>query len=415
MKGKKILRDTIIIVAISLALLGVSEIILRIIFPEKIKIARVLAYEFNKEYLVSLKPNIEKIFVRSPENGGNIINWNTNKDSFRGDDLKEAAQIRIIVYGDSNIQARFSKRENTFVYKLENYLQKTGIKNIEVVNAGIAGFGPDQSLIRFTKEADIYDPDVVIFHIYADNDFGDIIRNRLFELDSSGNLVAVEHEKLIDKKLLKDQQLRVSRIVSSSLINRAVLKMFRIITQKDKKEDRREKIITGLIDETEREYSVYRQSQPRYFSHFADHYDVDIALFPDAESSKTKIKLMDAVLKRAKSLANSKGIELLVLIQPSVIDLTKNFKISYDYLQKYSGYRRTNLTAAVEKICIANKINFVNLFNVFTRNNPENLFFKVNDNHWNDQGQDIAAKETALYINRRIIPNGYRLTNRFGE
>jgi len=165
----------------------------------------------------------------------------------------------------------------------------------------------------------------------------------------------------------------------------------------------------------EREYSVYNQSKPRRFSIFGDCYDLDIALFPDAESSKTKIKLMDGIIKNAKNIADKKGIGFVVLILPSVIDLTENFDFSYKHLERYPGYRKTNLTNAVKNICISNRIAFINLFDIFSKNNPEDLFFKGRNDHWNDQGQEIAAKETALYIIKEIIPKNRRLTSSFRQ
>ena len=323
MNIKNILRDTIIILAISFSLLIASEIMIRIIFPEKLKtqdIHKHLAYEFNEDYLISIKPNIEQIFIRSSENGGDIIHWKTNNDSFRGKDLRDAPQTRIIVYGDSNIQARFSKLENTFVYRLERYLQEKGINDTEVINAGIIGFGPDQSLIRFEKEADIYNPDIVIFHIVADNDFGDIIRNRLFKLDQHGNLIKTGYGN-IDYRLLK-QQSYLTDFISSLLIVRAAKKAANYIMPSKKLYATN--LIQKYIYSIEQEYSAYKKSSHQKDSYFGDHYDLDIAIYPDTESSKTKIKLMNAVLKRAKTFADSKGIKLMILIQPSAIDLTKN-------------------------------------------------------------------------------------------
>jgi len=351
-----------------------------------------VAYEFNQDYLISLAPNIQKTFVRAEHNGGDTIQWKTNNDRFRGDQLRNNPQVRIMVYGDSNVQARFSKTENTFAYKLGGYLKHTGIKGIEVVNAGIVGFGPDQSLIRFEKEADIYKPDLVIFEVFADNDFGDIVRNRLVELDANGNLVETEYERTADQDQVQND---IRSLILELLIVRATQKLVKLMTGIDP----REEIYNTLQSVTDREYSVYKESQPREFSHFADHYDIDVAVDPDAESSKTKIGLMEAVLRRSKIISASKGVEFLVVIQPSLLDLTRHDTVlNYEYLQKKSSkYRRTNLTDAVENICLRNNIHFVNLFDVFMRNNPDTLF-SLDKDHWDDQGQDIAAKETASFI-----------------
>ena len=400
-KSIKSILDTLMILFVTLALLVTFEIGLRIIFPGKNNASSPgnndKGYAFDKDYLVSLKPNIKKTYARRKENGGDIITWRTNSNSFRGNELKKNPGTRIIVYGDSNIQARFSKLENTFTYRLENYLREAGIEGIEVINAGVVGFGPDQSLIRFTKEADVYKPDIVIFHLLADNDFGDIMKNRLFELDSDGNLIETGHRKRVDNVL--KEKTASGNFVSSLYI----IKMIKKIKRSEKKELTPEDSIEKYALANEQAYAVYKKKKPRLFSHFGDFYDLDIAISPDSESSKTKIDLMNGVLKRAKNIADAKGISFLVLIQPSLIDITKNFHFSYEHLQKYPGYRRTNLTNAVKRICIANNIDFVNLFDVFSQNNPETLFFRGNNNHWNDKGQDMAAKDTMLYITDRIV------------
>lgn len=403
--------DSIIILGISLAILIVSEMILRIVFPEKKvnnpNIFAPLPYQFNENYLISLKPNAKSEFVRSEENGGYITRWKTNNNSFRGAALKDNPRFRVIVYGDSNIQAIFSGITMTFPSQLANYLKRSGMPDVEVINAGVIGSGPDQSLIRFAKEVDEYRPNLVIFHIFADNDFGDIIKNRLFGLDVNGNLIRTDYKITVDKYLLASEHRRRKMVISSLLIVRAAKSIVHFLTQgnsseemtkKNMKRRSKEDLIDSLQKKVDAEYLVYKESKPRQFSHFGDHYDIDIALNPDQESSKTKIRLMEEVLKEANNVARMKGIKFLVLIQPSAIDLTKdNVALSYEYLQKYPKYKKTNLTDAVDRICVSHNINSINLFKVFMENDPEDLFFR-GDDHWNDQGQRLAAKETALYI-----------------
>lgn len=409
MKSKSAFKDVVIILLITLGLFAATEIILRALFPEKTaKFFRPqsLAYEFNKDYLASLKPNIEKI-VTKEENGAYTMYWNTNSNSFRGKELRKDPEPRIIVYGDSNIEARYSKLENTFVYKLESYLREAGLENAEAVNAGVVGFGPDQSLIRFEKEADVYNPDIVVFSINAHNDFGDIIRNRLFDLDQRGSLKETSYEKTVDQAL--KEKSGFPGFISSLRSVKAARKIKGFVTGGGAVAktggDSAESLIRRLPSLIEKEYTVYAESKPRYFSAFGDHYDLDVALSPDAGSSKVKVKLMEEIIKRAKSAADSKGVHFLVLIQPSVVDLTRNFALSYEHLQEYPGYRKANLTDAVKDICVLNNINYINLFDVFSENNPETLFFTGKNDHWNDQGQDIAAKETALRIMSKIASN----------
>jgi hypothetical protein len=173
------------VLAVTLGLLLVSELSLRIVFSNKTADPEspsnpAIAYQFNEDYLISLKPNLRKSFVRTPSNGGAKIRWETNSLSFRGAELREHPDIRVMVYGDSNIQADFSTLEHTFCYRLAKYLnEQLAGRHVEVVNSGVAGFGPDQSLLKLSKDVDIYRPDLIVLHVFADNDFGDIVRNRL--------------------------------------------------------------------------------------------------------------------------------------------------------------------------------------------------------------------------------------------
>lgn len=429
----KLFRNAIIGIFIALLPFISAEVILRMIFPEKIIDAPKLdiddsAYQFNKNYLVSLKPDVTKTFQRSKDNGGDIVRWSTNSESFRGPALMRNPEFRIIVYGDSNIQCEFSNYEETYVYRLRKYLESKCGSNVEVINAGIVGFGPDQSLIRFKKDADTFKPDLTIFNIFADNDFGDLIRDRLLELNSNNELRKSDYTNTVDECLVNVNNHSFQDYLSQLLIIRATKKLIRSLKKDENlevstinKEDMVDKedtvvimapseetidheTINKLLSISDKEYSVYKDSGPRKFSHCDDHYDIDIATDPDRESSIAKLQLMNAVLRDANNFAASKGIAFLVVIEPSRVDIKiKNNLVTDEYLQIYPKYRRTNLTGAIQDICTRNNIHCVNLFDVFMRNGADALYFKGIDNHWNDHGQDVAAEKTASYIMDQMI------------
>lgn len=408
----RLLRDTLISFSIALAALFVTELVLRILYPEKVlEIAKErqklqnLAFRFHPEYLVALKPNIIKTYKRTSVNGGNVIHWETNSDSFRGPELKPHTGLRVIVYGDSNIQARFSNFDQTFPARLQDYLTSLTRRDVEVVNGGVVGSGPDQVLIRFASEIDKYKPDVVIFHVFADNDFGDIIRNRLFELDAQGELVRTRFRPTVDQEL----QASTSRF----LVVGAAAKVVRVVT--GRREAKCPKApeawnIPDFLKHADKEYAVYRDRKPRKYSVFADEYDFDIAAHPDSQSATTKVALLDRILMRAKTIADHRGVSIVVLIQPSTRDLTQLRSINYQQLQQYPDYRRDRLTSSVQDICSRHKIHSVNLYPVFSTSNPETLFLKADD-HWSDAGQELAARETADYIYRNKLWENRRYTD----
>ena len=122
------------------------------------------------------------------------------KNAFRGEELKQTA-VRIMVYGDSNIQARFTELSQTYPYQLEKFINEDYPIQVEVINAGVVGFGPDQSLLKFIEEKDIFNPDIVILQVFADNDYGDIIRNKLFTIHPDGHLSRTKNMPEMDPAL----------------------------------------------------------------------------------------------------------------------------------------------------------------------------------------------------------------------
>lgn len=427
---RKRVGESILILVIPLLCLLALELGLRMVFPDKLKHVgnrgeRIDHPDYYKishpEYIFELKPNILKTFTRKEWNGGQTISWRTNKHSFRGNALRNDSEIRIIVYGDSNIQAKFSRLEDTFPVKVEKYLKVLQNKKVEVVNAGVSGFGPDQSLLKLSSQVDIFKPSIIVFHVFADNDYGDLIRNQLFDV-IDGTLV--RRTNALDRLFVGPLQ-KGREFASSLLITRATRKLLKSIVfwpvesqnnaqaihsqEKEggiKKEPHSKlkaqaEYVAKLISSTNNEYAAYKQERTPIMT---DHYDIDIALDPKSESATTKVTLMELVLVEAYRLAQSKGLPFLVLIQPSWIDITTNDDdLDYRYLAKYSSYDRKRLTSIVEDICIRYGIHHINLFKPFSKNDPNKLYFQKNDNHWNTAGQDLAARKAAEYIHSYFL------------
>jgi hypothetical protein len=396
---------------LTLGILTAGELLLRAAFHDRLPKPLTLeqmAFEPDPDYLVRLKPNLRRTRREILKDGEAIVtHWNTNGGPFRGPDVGEKTSTRIIVYGDSNILARFSDFEDTFPFRLQEELRQATGKSVEVMNAGVDGFGPDQSLLRFEKEVDRYQPDIVVLNVFADNDFSDIVRHRLFEFDASGALVKTRHPRSVDLCFrsaaerqsadclaLDDVRGRVQQFLSTLMITRATQKILRTVgLLRDPSTPAQ---IAQLLSGLDAEYSVYKESKPTRSSAFSAIYDYDVALPPERESSQTKVKLMRAILREAKQRTEAKNVKLLVLVEPSGRDLTTKIFPSYQDFAGFPGYKRTNLSMAVEMAARANNMDVVNLFDAFSKNDPDTLFLA--DGHWSNAGQRLAAHEAAAYI-----------------
>ena len=72
---------------------------------------------------------------------------------------------------------------------------------------------------------------MIIFHIFADNDFGDIIRNRLVSLDVNGNLTRTDYKTTPDAQLLVSQRRKQKTFISQLLVLRALKKAVSLLVK----------------------------------------------------------------------------------------------------------------------------------------------------------------------------------------
>jgi lysophospholipase L1-like esterase len=387
-KGKQesssFFRDTFIIIAVTLSLFVVLEVALRILFPH----AGTLQKIPHERYLFTLSPDSTVKMELSPENGGAVIFSKINRWGFRGEDIEaDTNETRIMVFGDSNIQANFSALENSYVKQIEMNLEEKSKTGFEVINAGVSGFGPDQVLLRIDEEIDIWKPDLVVVNIFADNDFGDILRNGLFKLDNNGEIHFTPNESdVFDRVLLNIRRLYV--FVAAKKFAKTVLE--------ESKNDETE--LESLLRRVDEEYENYLNGVEKRRSG-NDHYDLDIALDPGSASSALKIRLMKGILRGIMARVSEGDRRLLFVIQPSVKDISTNAELNYRTLRKtFDSYHRRNLVDAVEGILRDEGASFVSLYDAYVTEDRTPHYFVLDNNHWNDSGQKLAADLVSDYI-----------------
>lgn len=94
---------------------------------------------------------------------------------------------RIVSLGDSFTVGYEVEGEETFSSVLESRLRAAG-ESVEVLNAGVSGFGTAEECVYLERELFSYSPDVVLVSFYQ-NDLVDDVRSDLFRLEN-GKLVA---------------------------------------------------------------------------------------------------------------------------------------------------------------------------------------------------------------------------------
>jgi hypothetical protein len=175
----------IITVILSVAVtLMICEIIIRTLYRKKIMLFP--RYHTNIKYgnyeIRRIRPNSN--FVHRSIDG--TFHFRTNNMGFRNDrdiNYKKAENtIRILCLGDSHTQGYEVNQEEPFSNICEQYLKQKKI-NVEVINAGVSGFGTAEQLVFLENEGYKYNPDFVVIGFYA-NDFTDNVKSNLFKLEN---------------------------------------------------------------------------------------------------------------------------------------------------------------------------------------------------------------------------------------
>lgn len=375
-------------------------------------------YQLDDVYLLELVPDSMRVFEHSEKNGGHKILVSVNSAGFRGEELQTpGGHARIVVYGDSFIEAEFSELPDTFSEQLEQRLQRKGwggsVESVEVVNAGVVAYGPDQVALRMRDELPRLAPKLAIVAIYAGNDYGELVRNKLFTLTDDRKLQRNRvrfHDSLTKQfwlarwepttlKLLERAGRRVvdtlkwryehhlgdqSTVLGAASSEDAAMKFI-------------EESLRKLRDEYD-EHIVRGSDEVRWL--LGDPYDADVALLPRSDSARYKRRVMSGVLSLIKDTADTHGVEVLVLVIPSPIDVCDKHDLGSVDTTKYPEYQRAELSRVVELQAIDHGMSVINLFEPFRSGGGCGLYLRGNDNHWNDAGQRVAAEIVSEYLVR---------------
>jgi hypothetical protein len=371
--------------------LVVLEVALQILFAPRYKGEN----QFDAQLLYRPTPGAVVESSREAINGGDRIRYTIDSQGFRGPELQPKPAGRIAVYGDSFVHAYYSRDENTFARRLQEDVSKRLGEPIEVVNAGVAGYGPDQELLKLERELDLLQPDLVIVAVFSGNDFGDPVRNKLFRVDADGTLR--ENAFTVDPELKREMDVHRGESILKRIVRNAVKAALVSVGLRAPKSSNLETMtpmqrLEYFRDQHVREYDEFVVKGDDHVRELAwDSYDADVSLEPSSDSARYKIALMDGILARMQAATRKRGVPLVLVPIPHPLDLGHHETGAVD-TAKYPDYRPRGLVDQLEGIAARHGIPFVDLYAAFQKKGSESLYFQGWDDHWNDAGQAYAAE-----------------------
>jgi hypothetical protein len=383
---------SLMLVVISVVLtLGLAELVLREFLP-----VRGMIYELHERYLFRHVPGSRKLAHPAGLDWPKVL-VKINAEGRRGDERSLFRAIhRVVVYGDSFISAEGTAEAATYVAQLETLLSAR-FGATKVLNAGVTGYGVDQESLRIEDEIAGLKPDLVVVAVFAGNDFGDLLRDKLYRLDTNGQ---IERNMPILGEALREDFL-ASAGLSRIQIVRAVQVAYRQWRSPQTAHTLEPTASAGsasvLLPHRIAEYNSYVLDGDNVVRNLlADEYDADVSLEPESASARYRVLLMDRVVNRIHDIVVRHGAHLLLLIIPESCDVTERCDASR-LRRSYSGYRPAGLTSALEAIAQRQGLVFLNLFEPFRQHVDDELYYRF-DQHWSPAGQLLAARLSTRVI-----------------
>ena len=362
---------------------------------------RARIYRFSDERIYVPAPGAHKVYTRRRVGRGTLqIPMRFNRLGLRGPDPDPAdSRPRVVVFGDSFVEARYVPEEETFAVRLEGSLTSLG-RLAQVWNAGIAGYGPDQSFLRLDAELGELAPDLVVFVVYAGNDFGDLLRNKLFRVGDNGiERVHPVYGEVLRRSfaprpgsaLLDLVRSRFAREPRTSAAPRPI------------GGDRLESILDGALGAARDEHAELARGDLEVRYPFRDLYDADLSLEPGSPSARAKAELMRAILAAVVERARSGDVELLFVFVPHLLDTCPPLgegelgRGGVDR-KRWPDYVPSGKTDLLRSIAEEHGAPYLDLWPVFREHCAEQLYYTGVDDHWTARGQALAAEHCARRI-----------------
>jgi len=357
-------------------------------------------YEADSTLIYRAVPGGQKRFVHNATNGGATIRVRINEDGYRGPPLRpDGTARRVAVFGDSFIAGEFAPDSLTFVRMLERAL---GARTpTEVVNAGVTGYGPDQEFLRMQRDLPRLKPQVAILAVFADNDLGDLVRNRLFRLRADSALEAHRvtlHPILENTLTTQAHPTGWRRLHLVRWIERRRHRVTESLPTTRPRKNEPTFSIAGYsawaMFNAQRQFDDTRAHPDTVLDLLGDSYDIDVSATPDAPSARYKVALMDRLLGAMQEDTKRRGVPLVLLIIPSPIDACDGYDIHVDSAS-YPKYERRRISGTIDSLAARHGIRRIDLWEPFRAAGACTLYYRGGDLHWKENGQALAARLVA--------------------
>jgi len=298
----------------------------------------------------------QRLFRTRPLSRGDISPLGTRVNQLGADKIDKNRKT-VLVLGDSFTFGSNVDCDQTIPAHLERALGG----DYQVVNMGVVAYGPDQSFIQLQQDGLKLNPALVILALFPANDFADIYKNDIFDVDSDGNAVPTPMNSLAQQMPRFQSELLWDLVVS------------------------------GRTSRPSQFMGIYR-------SFFYDNYDVELIKQPHSERSKHMSEVMRGVLRAYRDLLAERKIGFLVVAIPPIEPYAKTEFFAEHEIPKDKYFVTEDL---VETFCREEGIACINLHTIFSADEDPGRLYDHEDHHLSPDGYRHAALQIQKWMSEQ--------------
>jgi hypothetical protein len=211
MKG--LAAKALLLVVSSACALGLAEVMVRVVYPQQ------LGVWYSLRSGMVIHPPSTRIHLA---NFGQTVEFNSlGMRDVEHRQPKPPGTFRILVLGDSFMEALQVPLEASFSRLLEDQLRRATGQRVEVVSCGVGGWGTDDQLEYLRRYGVRLEPDLIIVAMTLHNDVADNLRERFHTL-ADDQVVSRQHTEIpaVRFALLKIKDFLASRSHLTQLLRK---------------------------------------------------------------------------------------------------------------------------------------------------------------------------------------------------
>lgn len=349
---------TLVVISSGIALI-VGEFALRSFLPQTTDYGHMIVYDSTLGW--KFIPNGKGAMAHRGTHP-NVIE--TNSLGFRDHAPSEKKKKKIMVLGDSFVANIALEDREVFTEIMEDKL-----KEYDVLNFGVSGYGQVQEYLLLEKWIDVIDPDVVILVVYLQNDFANNMGTHGLYARPSASLEGRDSILTIHKQSLDPKnKTGFHNLFSKSHINW---------------------LVTRAIN------NLFPTADSLYVT------EVYTCQSPIPDDHRAAFNIMERLLIKIAELGKEKNVPVIFALAPSILQVDNElwtFFLEQNSFRK-KKYIRSSPNDRLMQFAKANSILMLDLLPVFLEEGKRNVkCYHPVEQHWTKEGNEVVANVLIDYL-----------------